>query len=760
MGDWNKDIGHGWQVRDLFIGGVVTWWWRKQKKNKTTMEPDIDLQVNDNSEGQVVPLFWGRGKLSTNILWYGNLETVPVFAKAGGKGFMGGGKQSGFDYYVDVWHGLCKGPNVTLYNVYVEETEEDLSELGSYTFNDGNDGTYPTEPGSYASPMTPIAHIFLDRYYIGENVNTVPTLHFKIGRASSAPLSYVNETNGVNPAAIVYDLLVDEAGVPSGDIDLTSFNEASTYWHSKGYGLNIKITRQAQVREHIGRVLSFVDASLYVNRDGQYVLKAHRNTDTSVATFDTEDFLKFQFKRPTWDEVFTDFRGNFIDEDADFTERTVRIRNPAVRALTGHSKQRSVDLSAFRTADSASARLTEIMKQESYPAAAIKCTVGNEYDSVNLGDIVTVNHTGYDLSSAEFRVLSKKFEGIESNEITFELGQFLETLFDDEYSVGGTTDWTTPTYTPVPLAYERVVELPYTEMYGESPAYLCLGARVGQEDGFSVLYSPDGSDYTTQQTVDTFAQYGTLDENYTADTETIDDDIGILFTPYRNDPSFDSISRSALFSNLRFAILVNTSNDEYELVAFEDITPEGSSSYRLTGVIRGLLNTDVTTHYSANTEIWLVNLLNNVVTGITPTNFYMKFVPFSGTNEASAAACSAISVSGESLAAQPWPPTLIEVVKSGATNTVDVTPTTRTYIGAGAREGAAQTDQDPPSFEGGFQWYTSVDSTVNTETSYTFAVTQAGGFTLYVRSIVSGFTSDWKSVVVGAADDTYYGPAA
>jgi hypothetical protein len=720
-----------------------------------------DFQMNQNSEGQAVPWICGKVRLTTNILWYGNLRTEAVYEKAGGKGFKTKKQLTGFNYYMDIWHSLCQGPDVTLHSVYIQDDPRDLSDLGTYTFNSGDDGTFPTEPGQYASPITGVAHLFLDGYFLGTNVNQVPTMHFIVSRTSTAPVTYANETNGMNPAAVIYDLLI-EAGVLAGDIDINSFEEASVYWHNEGYALNMIFNKQAEVRDHINKVFTYVDGSLRTDENDKYVLKAYRDSDTSSDTINTEDFKKFQFKRRAWDDVSSDFRANYVDENSDYSTRTLRVRNPAVRSLIGHNTQKSMDLTAFRDSDTASKRLWDIMKKFSYPEAQVQCTVGIEFSGLNVGDIVTLNHTDYEISSAEFRITNKSMPNLDNNEVEFDMTQELSGLFDDSYGDAGTTSWVAPDYTPVALPYERVIELPYTETYGTNPAFLCLGARAGQEDGFSVMFSPDGTDYVTHAVVEDFAQYGTLAENYTDDTDAIDDDIGILFTPYRDDPSFDDISRISLFTTLRVGVLYNTSTGAFELFGFQTITPEGASDYRLTGVIRGILNTDRVSWSTGTTEVWLTTMGSNIVSNLTATDFYLKLVPYSQYDEVAIGSVSAINVVGTNKASTPWPPALIEVAKTGASNAVTVTPTTRVFLGAGTRDGVEQTDQDPPEFEGTFQWYTSVSATINTvdPASHQFTVTQAGAFTLYVRSQVSGLWSAWQSVSVGASDDTYYGPEA
>jgi hypothetical protein len=332
--------------------------------------------------------------------------------------------------------------------------------------------------------------------------------------------------------------------------------------------------------------------------------------------------------------------------------------------------------------------------------------------------------------------------------------QFLENLFDSNYSGGGDSEWTAPSYEPLPAAYQRVYELPYTNIYGEEPAYLLLAARQGQEDSFVLQYSPNGADYSTQGNFSTFSQRAVLGETLSYNNISIDDEVGILITPYRDDPEFTTLSRIEFFSSDQFALIGN------ELIAFQTITPEGVNSFRLGGIIRGILNTTIVSSYGSGTEIWLGYFANNVYVNPPVDDFYVKLLPSFGAVVIDPGLAAAIHVVGIAKSRTPWDVSRIEVVKVGSLNTVTIWPTSQLFAGAGVESGQIQLDQWPPVFIGDLQWYTNYDGTINTEALPTWVITRAGAFTVYVRQRRSGRWSSWKNLSVGASNGTYTGPTS
>jgi len=187
-----------------------------------------------------------------------------------------------------------------------------------------------------------------------------------------------------------------------------------------------------------------------------------------------------------------------------------------------------------------------------------------------VGEVVEISNSDYGLSSAEFRIITKDISEVDQNYLNWRAVQMVETLFDDTYQPGGNPGWVVPDYTPAALVHQEVFELPYNPLTLHPQAFLLLAARVHNfETGFYCLTSNTGTDYLNVGAFSGWSQYGVLDETYPADTYSIDDETGILYTPYREDPIFSSISRTDLFSRNRYALMGS------EIVRFQSVLPEG-----------------------------------------------------------------------------------------------------------------------------------------------------------------------------------------
>ena len=86
----------------LIVGGIVLaagmaiFMPRQDPAANDQMNPaTIDsFKVNQTAEGAVVPLIAGRVRITTNIMWYGNLLSEEVMGETSGGGKGGGGGSS------------------------------------------------------------------------------------------------------------------------------------------------------------------------------------------------------------------------------------------------------------------------------------------------------------------------------------------------------------------------------------------------------------------------------------------------------------------------------------------------------------------------------------------------------------------------------------------------------------------------------------------------------------------------------------------
>ena len=116
---------------------------------------------------------------------------------------------------------------------------------------------------------------------------------------------------------------------------------------------------------------------------------------------------------------------------------------------------------------------------------------------------------------------------------------------------------------------------------------LVLAAReLLSEEGVLVERSATNADYSPVGLLSApWAQYGTLAEAYPASTLAVDDTQGLLYRPYKEDPAFGPVSRTDLFGARRMALVGD------ELMLFQTVVLEGSETTRLSGVVRGYMNT-------------------------------------------------------------------------------------------------------------------------------------------------------------------------
>ena len=197
------------------------------------------FRLTTAEEGTVIPRVFGTVRLPGNLLYYGNLSSEPEYEETtvGGKG----GKKKkqkvlqGYHYRMDVWQGIGMGP-LELVGVYQDDRL--LTEQGGaiscaeQVWNNGTGAFYPAQAGPYASRLPGVSHVWLRQFYLGFNVSMMPTLHYVVRFCGDIPLEHAILSNGVNPAAIILQLLLD-AGASWSSIDKPSFSAAASFWAQK-----------------------------------------------------------------------------------------------------------------------------------------------------------------------------------------------------------------------------------------------------------------------------------------------------------------------------------------------------------------------------------------------------------------------------------------------------------------------------------------------------------------------------------------------
>lgn len=597
-----------------------------------TINPTQDLTIPTNQEGIPVPVIYGTVKIAGNFLWYGNLSTTPVYretepARTGKGPGDGGGYGSttqlvGYNYYADAWIGLCMG-NISLGDVYVNDT---VTSISTYcTLNRGDQNYYPTEPGTYATKLSGIAHLFLKGYPLGENRASFPNLQFTLTRILDTGINHENMTNGSNPAAVIYDLLTDKLWgeeIDPSEINLDNFNACADYFYAKGYGLNFTLNSQKSARDIIADIEGLVGCVFGNDEDGLYSLRILDPQESAVGSLGDDDFIDFALKRQTWDDTNNDFRGDYIDPTQAYTTRGVQARNSANVKITGSVRQEKIDLTVFTDKDVASDRINEYMKSASYPRATINATTNLTFSKLRIGDVVSISNSEYSITAQKFRVSGIDIGEIDSGKLKFSFIQMTESMFDQSYVPGGAPKWTRPDYSPSPLAHQKIHEQPYTT---GAPNYFALGARSGNhETGMRLMISPDGNDYKAYCNITRFAQRGLLKAPLPSSEEHYDTTNKIIYEPSLDDIDFPNISNAELSRSGRLALIGS------ELIGFELYQPgTNQGEYEISNLWRGAVGSIIDSH-SDEAEVWIF-YADGLVFSPPYADFYVKLLPYTET---------------------------------------------------------------------------------------------------------------------------------
>lgn len=790
----------------------------KAQKNSMSPQGLDSFGITQVAEGTCVPLIYGIARVPGNMIWFGNLITEEIKEKAGGGkgGGGGGGAMTGYRYYLDVWQTIGYG-KLNLVETYINDKIESV-DASSTTWNDGVNGLYSANPPD-ESALNGIAHVFYNKWKIGDNTTTVPTIHFVVSRELATPVSYQNMTYGNNPAAIIYDLLT-LAGVPSASINLTAFNAAATYWNSVGYALNFVFAEQKSLYELINTVFSQVDGVLYVDHDGKYALAAFDPARAAVATIADTDIYEFSMQLPTYGQLPNDFKATFKDREQAYSVRSVQFQNQGVVKQVGREIAEPMNLEGFIDATVASARIIEIAKDHSYPAKTVEFSTNYKYASVVPGDIVILSYAPLGIMTLYVRIDTVDVPSQDTLELKFRGRQVAERLFDAYYSKVGGSDYAGEDYTPsTEAAYRAELSLPYNPLTLTVPNRLFLTERAsGSDIGYYVQsragVAPTapyvaGSDaaggYASVARLTSFARFAeiywptayALHTDYPRYPEYFDhtydlDDQAEGITIYTVDALdltlFPPLLRNELFTTPRFlwlgtythtdATTKRAAGEAHELIAFQTITaitaPVGRTEYfyRITNFLRAALYTTKQTHQYHSASKYPVGFLFTLGTNYLEESLCLSyrqliFESFQGAGDGAdthpyfpLSKSYSLVAGGGWNSRNVWGNCRVVATRSGSNISVQVYPAQYDRVGAGLGNPGSVTDTAVFTYSGTLVFEHGVTVEEKTSPTCTYSFTDAAEVTLKVYSLLAHDPSKigtYGELVVAVADGEYVG---
>ena len=167
------------------------------------------LQVQTSAEGMVLPVIYGRNRVSPNLIWCDNFQAKKSGKKGGGKG---GGKSGNKDYQAGVILAMCEGP-ISFGLIFIDSTT-----VGTFAYLNllavpGTTTQTPfdcisTLPGFVPMAYRNVAYAATNSYDLG-SAATLPQHNFEIYGFfdSTAAASGLPDAN---PADFIVDLCTNE----------------------------------------------------------------------------------------------------------------------------------------------------------------------------------------------------------------------------------------------------------------------------------------------------------------------------------------------------------------------------------------------------------------------------------------------------------------------------------------------------------------------------------------------------------------------
>lgn len=569
----------------------------------------LGLRVNTSVYGLVIPLVYGRTRISPNLIWYGDFKAIAhTTTTSSGGGGGGGGKGGGsggsssststsYTYRCAVVFGLCAGVAQAVGRVWRAKAATTLAEQGLTLFA----GAIPQTPWGYLETNHPgealgypnIAYVAASAFDLGDS-DSLPNMAFEItGRKSGNVPGQVD----CDPADVIRDLLEDPfsgAGFPAariGDLDVYS-----GYCRAAGLLVSPAFTTQSEAREILAGILGFTNSEpvwsegkLKVVPRGDEAISgnggaytppaqpAYDLTDDAFLCEDGEDPVVLVRKRPA--DANNLVRLEYLDRDANYDPAVAEAKDSAAIERYGERCDSTREAHLFADGDAAQASADLLLKKGGI-LNAYRFRLGMEYSRLEPMDIVTLTDAAMGLDRQWVRIV--EIEEDEEGALAITAEEYLAGSGAAARYTRQATSGYVPDYRVDPGDVARLALFePPLELAGGYELWAAAVGASGVWGGCEYWVSSDGDTYRRVG-----SQAGPARAGYV-----LEDGGAYLDVDISGYPGALLSGSAADAANL--ATLCHVGG---EYLAYQDAELIGAGQYRLTGLVRGAYDSVQATH--------------------------------------------------------------------------------------------------------------------------------------------------------------------
>jgi hypothetical protein len=649
-------------------------------------------------ETRTIPILFGTCLVSgANVLWYGDLSTVPITQKVK-SGLFGSTTQIvGYRYYLTMQYGLCFGPIDDIESIHFDGkrcpvTTSMIGETKRFSIvqptlfgGDSREGGIVGSFDLHFGTRTQVADSWLEAkanggnplpayrglaYVVARGVNFGNSAYLKAiafeTRRCPNPLGIPNGHHNIagdaNPAAMIYEILTDKSwaiGLDTALVDTASFLACAETLFLEGQGLSMLVENTTSAWDLIHEIGRHVDAIVYRSSvTGLMTMKLVR-TDYVIGAlphFNESNSRLIQYQRSADGEFVNEVRASYVDRSLGYTERIAQVHDLAGIQRTGETISENVDCKGFSTPSNAQRFAARSLVVVALNPANYELELDREGWNVDPGTVIAYSNAKLGLSRVPVR-LGKGSKG------TLKAGRIRATGIDDVFGISwtltppGSSGWSDPLDIPGVLAAQRLLELPYKLVDdGTGIAHrrvMTLGAHgTGIALGYQVWSDPTGGTaYAQTNDVTQITPTGTLAGNI--GTTEFEITFGSAIDPF----SLSSISAEDLALGRNLVLI------DDEICAWQNLLDNGDGTFTLTNVRRGCIDTVPAPHFTG-ARLWFITEgsgLTDVADYATDVTVQAKLLPYNILGVLPIASATPTSLATASRALRPYPPTAVLV---------------------------------------------------------------------------------------------------
>lgn len=579
----------------------------------------LSLQVQQSSQGLTLPVVYGRARVPGNLIFYGDFTAIEHRTEQrSGKG-GGGVKQvdTAYTYEAAVMMALCEGPVSGVRTVWRDKEKlPSPAQLRLNVYRGGRDqAVWPhlnqAKHAGKALNYSSTAYVCSPNYELTKSAQ-VHNHNFEV----DGKLAYSRDIPDAEPSAVLADLLTNEeygCGFPAESLgDLGVY---SAYCRANGLFLSPVYSEQAEAHEHISALLEQTN-SAGVFSEGRLKIIPYGDAPVSgngafyvpdltpLYDLTDDDFIgggedPVRAERKTNADAFNQVEVEFLDRANDYNIAVVQAKDQANIEKFGLRPKEAVQIHGICDRRVAQQVAQLLLQRALYVRNEYEFKLGWKYVLLEPMDLLTLTDKTLGLDKTPVRII--EIEEDEEGMLTvraedFPFGTASAAQYPTQESSGYSADYNTaPGNAYAPAVFEAPLQL----TGGEAQVWLATG---GGENwgGAEVWLSADGDSYEWAGVINRKARYGTLQSRL---QEGAAYDSANTFDVSLNAGQLKTVSADDARSGLTACWA------DGEFLSYQTAELTGVSSYRLSGLVRGLFGSDIGSHEAGSRFVRLDDAL-------------------------------------------------------------------------------------------------------------------------------------------------------